>query len=386
MHATRLLSAAVLVLTLALPAFGQTPYPATIVAPEVDVRSGPSLQLYATSKLRQGQTVKVLREQNGWLAIEPPPGSFDWIDEKHVEINGNIATVKVDNVDVIIGSMFVDQQPNARGEKQRKGAQLVLLGRTIPAGGVNLLSIQPPPQEVRWIPREAVAIAPQVQAAVAPVAATMTPPPATPPANLASNSSPLWLQAEQAEREGKQVLAYSLYKQIADQTTDSDLRFRALNRMQTLLGSQAPAPGGVTLADNRGFSNPTAAPNQPARALSQYGAPAAPQQGYPAPAMPPMTAALTGQGGYPPTATPVGNLPLQRSGPGYLVRTSQKIQGQPAYGLLDSRNNFLMYVTPPAKYSLDQYVNRNVDVLGTTIYDNQLRKNHMTAQHVYLLD
>src|SRR5436190_12691240 len=64
-----------------------TAYPAemTIVVPEVEVRSSPTTKYYATSKLRQGDRVLVLKdckEQPGWLVIKPPPGSFSWVRAK----------------------------------------------------------------------------------------------------------------------------------------------------------------------------------------------------------------------------------------------------------------------------------------------------------------
>ena len=65
-----------------------------IVIPEVEVRSGPTLEYYPTSKLYYGSKVIVLREskQPGWLAIKPPPGSFSWINAKFVKkkINGTV--------------------------------------------------------------------------------------------------------------------------------------------------------------------------------------------------------------------------------------------------------------------------------------------------------
>src|SRR5687767_861076 len=66
------------------------PYPAkmSIVDPKgVDVRSGPTDVFHATSRLKYGDVVTVLREskdQPNWFAIVPPAGSFSWIDAKNV--------------------------------------------------------------------------------------------------------------------------------------------------------------------------------------------------------------------------------------------------------------------------------------------------------------
>ena len=48
-----------------------TPYSATVILPEVEVRSGPSMQFYATSKLRYGDPVRVRAQESNWLAIDP---------------------------------------------------------------------------------------------------------------------------------------------------------------------------------------------------------------------------------------------------------------------------------------------------------------------------
>src|SRR5262245_39036368 len=83
------------------------PYSARITIPEVEVRSGPSLKYYATSRLRQGAPVRVVAVQGEWLAIEPPaPDSFDWIHTRFIEQQGIYAWVRGDDVPVLIGSAF----------------------------------------------------------------------------------------------------------------------------------------------------------------------------------------------------------------------------------------------------------------------------------------
>ena len=57
----------------------QEPTQKVITQPDVEVRSGPSFNYYATSILRQGEVVEVIAESTadpGWLAIKPPRGSF----------------------------------------------------------------------------------------------------------------------------------------------------------------------------------------------------------------------------------------------------------------------------------------------------------------------
>src|SRR5579859_6251529 len=63
------------------PAWAQTlPMQATVTAPHVEVRSGPTDKFYPTLELHQGEAVVVIRASTepGWVEIKPPEGSFNW--------------------------------------------------------------------------------------------------------------------------------------------------------------------------------------------------------------------------------------------------------------------------------------------------------------------
>src|SRR5262245_9545420 len=87
-------------------------YSATVTANESEVRSGAgdSQQLYPTNRLVKGDTVEVVREQEGgWLAIKPPPGSFSWINSRFVQRIGNTSSFVVNahpdsKVPLLLGS------------------------------------------------------------------------------------------------------------------------------------------------------------------------------------------------------------------------------------------------------------------------------------------
>lgn len=146
---------------------GAQTYPAEmpITVAEVEVRSGPTKEYYATSKLRYGDRVLVLREskdQPGWLAIRPPSGSFSWINARHVkqakgdphtgyvETEGNVA------VPVRPGSALINRAPDVESVKIQPGTLITILEKPVTADGVTWLPIMPPPSEVRFIPAEAV--------------------------------------------------------------------------------------------------------------------------------------------------------------------------------------------------------------------------------------
>src|SRR5262245_41577181 len=111
----------------------QSPTELTILVPEVEARSGPSKEFYPTLKLRQGEKGQVgneSKEQPGWVAIKPPPGSFSWINARFVQQrpDGRIAIVMSDvPVPVMPGSSLTNQPPNVEQIKVERGTQVTIL-------------------------------------------------------------------------------------------------------------------------------------------------------------------------------------------------------------------------------------------------------------------
>lgn len=78
-----------------------TPYApgdrAEVVAEALDVFDAPAPTAYSVARLRNGDEVVVRGGgPRGWLAIDPPAGSFQWIDEDTVEVRRNVAIVTAD--------------------------------------------------------------------------------------------------------------------------------------------------------------------------------------------------------------------------------------------------------------------------------------------------
>ena len=118
MRHARMIAALVAVLAMAAPAFAQSiSGEMTIAQPDVEVRSGPSKVFFATSKLKQGDKVIVLRESKdapGWLEIRPPsPQSFSWISAKNVaQVDATHASVSVASAPLLPGSRVVEESGN----------------------------------------------------------------------------------------------------------------------------------------------------------------------------------------------------------------------------------------------------------------------------------
>jgi hypothetical protein len=352
------------------------PYETTISVPEVEVRAGPSAQFYATSKLHQGDRIRVIERTNeSWLVIEPPPGSFNWINARFIEqaSNSNTAITLGSETATRIGTDQSNAEPTKLGVKLPRGSQVVILSNTpVYSNDGKWLAIQPPPKEVRFIPADAAA------KAAPPVQSTSS----APPTAGSPGTDPLWAQAEQAEKVNNKPEAERLYTQLAQRTKDPDLQTRCYNKVYFLREGNNPyntmvcPPGYVPnpcYPGNAAYRGP--APNAP----YPYPAPAQPTS-YFRQAQPPPLAPAPANASISPA--PIGT--AQWSAPGWLRRTGFNINYQMTYALESSQGQPRLYVTaqPGTNANLEQYVNRNVMVYGPTWYDGTLKNNYMTASQV----
>jgi hypothetical protein len=72
----------------------------------------------------------------------------------------------------------------------------------------------------------------------------------------------------------------------------------------------------------------------------------------------------------------------QTAGPGHLRRAGFFIDGKQAYALEDSQGHLLMYVTAQGGLNLEPHINRNVSLVGSIVYHQQLRKDYILATQV----
>jgi uncharacterized protein YraI len=92
-------------------AVAATPHVAEITGNDVYIRSGPGTNFYHCGKLYQGDRVQVVKTQQGWSCIVPPPGCFSWIPMQYVSINLDNPTMGIvtgDDVKVYAGSDYVE--------------------------------------------------------------------------------------------------------------------------------------------------------------------------------------------------------------------------------------------------------------------------------------
>ncbi len=139
------------------PALAADPQIKTITQPKVEVRSGPSAQYYPTTVLHKGDLVTVLDLKNGFLAIKPPDGSFDWVNVADLDVRDTMASV-VRTSELRVGSAidptrFVDTALR----NVVPGTQLsVVPGASMVVGRETLIKVRPPIDDVRYIPAEAI--------------------------------------------------------------------------------------------------------------------------------------------------------------------------------------------------------------------------------------
>lgn len=104
---------------------------AEVVGNDVYIRSGPGTNFYHCGKLYKGDRVEVIKAQQGWSCIVPPPGCFSWIAMQYVSINlanPTMGIVTGNNVGVYAGSDY--EEPMYSTSKQvllKQGQNVKLL-------------------------------------------------------------------------------------------------------------------------------------------------------------------------------------------------------------------------------------------------------------------
>jgi uncharacterized protein YgiM (DUF1202 family) len=131
------------------------PYTAYTNSGDVYIRSGPGKNYYPTEKLGKGEAVEIYRhDPGGWYAIRPPQGSFCWVQADAVKPHGDrLATVVKDKTLCYVGTKF----SNAKDVNQvrlDKGEEVEILDMKQLGEGPEAQSwcqIAPPSGEFRWV-------------------------------------------------------------------------------------------------------------------------------------------------------------------------------------------------------------------------------------------
>ncbi len=390
----------VVFLASALFVHAQAPYETTIIAPTVEVRSGPSSTYYVTTKLRQGERVKVMRDAgNGWLAITPPAGSFSWIQSRLVDQRGVSGVVKAASAPIRVGSHEYKGEPTVESTRVSQGTQVVVIGRAEGTWQDPWLPIMPTPTEVRYIPASAIQSATVVQQTQPPplsVPAKYNEPRIdNPRASNGANVDALLAQAQQAEKENRYRDAEALYEQVKDQVkvTNYPLAVECLNRIQYLrdrergavmVAGQSPAPANRTVPGTLVAAPSPYPPVQQVPGNSQYCYQADPgaQVRLVAPVV--ANASPVGASVVPPSGQ-VAPSAAQWYEAGRLERTSIYINNKRAYRLVPLSNRVWgVYATADDNVNLDAYANHIVQLYGELSFHGEARNYHINVHQVSL--
>jgi hypothetical protein len=336
----------------------------TITIPEVEVRSGPSFEFYATSKLKAGDRVEVVGKADknpGWLAIKPPDGSLSWINSKFVQVgeksHGVVVTAEGVDVPVKPASNVSNQEPNVEIVKVGRGTHVVIAGEAKYNGPNGAwLPIEPTLHEVRYIPESAV-VKNGLQTVSANVAGNgfVAPP---------GGDQSLLAKADALMLEYRQTL------EKAAQSSDPVQKAQAMSRLQGL----PPAPPVAGAGQQPGYPYNTAA------------------QGGAAPKV--VLGTTLGNAGTANTTAAYSTTTQQ--GPANAPKWSawgtlrgtafKQPDGQMLYKLVDERGAVKDYAVAAPGLTLEPYVNQTVCIFGPSTYrsDNYLRVDYTIVTHVAL--
>lgn len=141
------------------------PYVGEVTTATLNVRSGPSENYYVVERLKAGDRVRVVNEENGWCAIIPPDGCYSLAPAEFVDIDagGTRGIINGNAVRIRAGSSH-DKKKYAVQLKLDKGAEVTILGDD----GEGYLRVAPPAGAHVWIHGDFLARVPQDRLAVRP--------------------------------------------------------------------------------------------------------------------------------------------------------------------------------------------------------------------------
>jgi len=333
----------------------------------VEVRAGHAMNFPATGKLRKGETVIIIREEDtGFYAIQPPPGSVSWIKQIHIgrvelgeSARANVA-VMVDGADVLAGSDKASGPIKRITTRLPKGTIVEVVGPMVRVEDASWYPISPPDGDLRWVPKNALSSSSITAVAPPPTYVRPDPPPFTvsegskgPDAVARAAAAALpraltdhrrWVEATQADKAGDYAKAKDLYARIYqdlwDQKAERDAIVICYNR--------------YTRCDEllkRGEGVPAR------RSESRREAVAA-------------SAADGSAGG-------------KWSGPGTLQEVQRVfVDGEPVYSLQDDKGNVIYYVTAVSGVNLRNFNNKRVQLYGAVSQRPELYRPHLAAEKV----
>ncbi len=150
MRINRIYGAIIAILILSFPSIGiskiEFPFKGQVTGDNVNVRSGPDINYYATLRLMRGNVVDVAGQEYGWYKIVPPAGSFSWVAKKCVDMVGDKkGVINRNRVAIRAGSKFTDRK-TAIQMLAKQGMSVTIIGQQ-----GDYYKIVPPEGAYLWI-------------------------------------------------------------------------------------------------------------------------------------------------------------------------------------------------------------------------------------------
>jgi hypothetical protein len=385
------LSLGISVLLAASPSAEDGRSAARVKAASLDVFDEPDLSAYSTGQLKSGTRVVVRRElSGGWVAIDPPPESFSWVDRGTIqEIGDNRARLSTATAVVRSGRAGA-RIPGTPLLRLRRGALVTLLDlEPITLRQANgrrtWVAIEPPPGELHYVRADGLARPSSRNDAETPDANTEDLPDPTPRvARLAAHRSILLpalsesfssvgppidsrgLAAEDrtglrtVEERHRAILRQPIdrwqldsvqaaYQSLLERQSDKTLRAGIQARIAQAQGQQSLGDAARalndTLAKSRGIDSELA--QLQAHKLANPGKPAAPQ-------------------------------PYDAEG--LMQRSSKEVDGERVYALIGPEGDPIAYLKLPPGLSAAPFLSCKVGARGVVRYDESLRARLIEIQ------
>jgi SH3-like domain-containing protein len=390
----------------------QFPYTVYANSEDVYVRSGPGKNYYPTAKLNRGDALEVYRQDpGGWLAIRPPEGSFSWVESDALKpVGEHIAIVVKDRAMCYVGTKFSSAH-DVHQVRLDKGEQVEILDMKQVGEGADAQTwceISPPSGEFRWVFGKLVD--------------------RQPPTGVSSPA----VEGDRKPDAARKAAAAAFDR---DSSTSRDPKGSDWRSAQAGSGSQGPVAGGQsadwksTTNAHRPTDDQTAAPGDPFQTdlneidfeVSKMAADGQTTWEFTAlrrraEAMLPRaeTALERGKvrlilnriarfedvkrrnemiaqspGAIPISTQPTSSLaaqPPQYDGIGKLTPVVSQRPNAPQYALVDKTNQVVSFITPAPGVNLQPYVGQEVGVSGQRGFMPELKKPHVTAMRVNVLD
>jgi uncharacterized protein YgiM (DUF1202 family) len=423
------------------------PYVAYVRTETATIHSGPDRDNYVTDRLVRGTKVEVYRHDGGmWCAIRPPNGSFAWVKRRQLKRtdDSSLATVIGEDVFAHVGTRLSDEH-NVKYVKLSPGEVVEVLGtqRLSEPDGTSAFwyKAAPPAGEFRWIRLEHIERKPNVVAAVVvpedmptsesnavAVVHAMTDSPEVNPTDdtgrgdhavsvpsqhgtagaVRSDGSDRWPPRDDS-REDRPSLGDGILEDTG--TLAYDL-LDAIDLQLSLSVAQSPATWDLadlkrkteavidTSSDTarRGRARDLLAKiakfqDLQRRYLRLFGSADQPiTDGLAVPGVLGATRADSiGTGlhqqlsGSEPTAGQSSEK-NPYDGSGWLMRVITQHNGVPQYALTDQQGRILHFVTPSPGINLRRYERQEIGVVGRRGYIPRLKKPHLTAERIIVLD